>query len=121
MYINIYGCDDYMNVYRCVSANPGECDNEPPMYWCAHAKAQPIFSSVYWVTFVVVAALVMLSLFIGAVTMSMSSSMEDMKKEASFTKSPLNACLTSTTNKLTFHSNSISNSRRKKTRGRLAC
>jgi len=86
MYINIYGCDEYMNIYRCISANPGDCDGEPPMYWCEHAKAQPIFSSVYWVTFIVVSALVMLSLFVGAVTMSMSDSMADMKREAEETE-----------------------------------
>jgi len=38
------------------------------------------------VTFIVVSALVMLSLFVGAVTMSMSESMEDMKREAEETE-----------------------------------
>ena len=37
---------------------------------------------MYWVFFIIISALVMLSLFIGAVTMSMTESMEEMKNEA---------------------------------------
>ena len=35
----------------------------------------------YFVSFIVISALVMLSLFVGAVTMSMTESMETMKEE----------------------------------------
>ena len=41
-----------------------------------------VITSIYWVSFIVVSALVMLSLFIGAVTMSMSEAMQTMKDEA---------------------------------------
>ena len=35
---------------------------------------------VYWIVFILLSALVMLSLFIGAVTMAMTESMEEMKR-----------------------------------------
>ena len=38
---------------------------------------------VYWIVFILLSALVMLSLFIGAVTMAMTESMEEMKAEES--------------------------------------
>lgn len=41
---------------------------------------------VYWHVFILLSALVMLSLFIGAVTMSMTESMDEMKKEADRSK-----------------------------------
>ena len=85
MYINIYGCKDYPSgggIEYCFAADPGACDNVPPMYWCADHEALGVFAAVYWITFIVISALVMLSLFVGAVTMSMSESMEDMKIEA---------------------------------------
>ena len=47
----------------------------------AGAAAMPIASLVFCVSFIVVSALVMLSLFIGAVTMSMTESMEEMKEQ----------------------------------------
>ncbi len=108
MYISMFGCDEYQNVY-CLKANPADCGNTPGMYQCvqfeqaeedaasfsptpaptsallypsATPEALPGLSAVYWISFIVVSALVMLSLFIGAVTMSMSESMEDMKIEA---------------------------------------
>ncbi|GMH61800.1 hypothetical protein TL16_g03339 [Triparma laevis f. inornata] len=87
MYIGIYGCEEYKNVY-CTAADPGECDGVPPMYWCVHHEGVAGYggfgamAAVYWITFIVISALVMLSLFVGAVTMSMSESMEDMKVEA---------------------------------------
>ena len=49
---------------------------------CAQSSRSPILGVIYWVGFIVISALVMLSLFIGAVTMSMTESMEQMKLEA---------------------------------------
>ena len=61
------------------AANP----NGIPMY-CDPAKSNPqMFASfLYFFIFTCVSALVMLSLFIGAVTMSMTESMEEMKNLA---------------------------------------
>jgi hypothetical protein len=45
-----------------------------------------IVSTFYWVTFIMISGLVMLSLFIGAVTMSMAESMNEMKDEQEKTR-----------------------------------
>ena len=44
-------------------------------------SASPVVTIVYFVLFIIISALVMLSLFIGAVTMAMTTSMEEMKEE----------------------------------------
>jgi len=96
MYINMYGCDRYPGgVY--VPDNPdvaswkkggaaGFPDRkgwEVTKNWeCEDPNPLPGVSVFFWVTFTVISALVMLSLFIGAVTMSMTSSMEQMKIDA---------------------------------------
>ena len=77
MYISIFGCDQYSSVY--VSPEDWTPDNK--MEWCRAPEQSQFLSPLYWVTFIVVSALVMLSLFIGAVTMSMTESMEQMKEE----------------------------------------
>lgn len=54
-------------------------------YGVKYKRNGPIPRSInqfYWISFIVISALVMLSLFIGAVTMSMTESLEDMKTEA---------------------------------------
>ena len=51
---------------------------------CDRNSPNAIISSVYWVCYIVISALVMLSLFIGAVTMSMTESIEEMKNVAPF-------------------------------------
>ena len=51
------------------------------MYLCLHATDMPIFSATYWILFVLISALVVLSLFIGSVTMSMSEQMKEMREE----------------------------------------
>lgn len=45
------------------------------------SKADGALAVFYFVSFIVISALVMLSLFVGAVTMSMTESMETMKEE----------------------------------------
>jgi len=89
-YVNIFGCEEYSYLY-CVKANPADCPGVPPMYWCENfdsdgdgvveAGGTGTGAVIYWVSFVVVSALVMLSLFVGAVTMAMSESMAEMKIE----------------------------------------
>jgi hypothetical protein len=50
--------------------------------WCDHPEKHPIDAPVYFISFVVISAFVMLSLFVGAITMSMSESMEELKAES---------------------------------------
>jgi len=49
---------------------------------CLHPKSNAFLATLYFIIFVVVSAMVMLSLFVGAVTMAMAESMETMKEEA---------------------------------------
>lgn len=79
MYINIYGCINYAHVY----VEPKEYTLTNQIYWCLNDSGarNAALSSIYYLMFVVVSALVMLSLFVGAVTLSMTEAMEDMKKE----------------------------------------
>ena len=67
MYINMYGCDKYQSTYVSAAAASGV----DSMYWCEHPKAHPLFAALFWVVFVLISAFVLLSLFIGAVTVSM--------------------------------------------------
>jgi len=69
MYINIYGCDDYD------IADSAWFDAE-----CVDDK-KPVEASLYFVSFTFVSGLVLLSLFIGSVTMGMNESMERSKQE----------------------------------------
>ena len=84
MYITVYGCKNFPGgIY--VADRERTPTNE--RYWCTDAnqdQATSIVSICYWVTFIVLCGLVMLSLFIGAVTMSMSESLEQMKREEEF-------------------------------------
>ena len=55
------------------------------VFYCDRAQAPDAgtsaFAAAYWISFTIISALVMLSLFIGAVTMSMTESMDEMKEE----------------------------------------
>mmetsp|Transcript_14306 Transcript_14306/g.29405 ORF Transcript_14306/g.29405 Transcript_14306/m.29405 type:complete len:927 (+) Transcript_14306:101-2881(+) len=77
MYISIFGCDQYSSIY--VTQESWTPMNRKE--WCVHPEQNQFLSPFFWVSFVIVSALVMLSLFIGAVTMSMTESMEQMKEE----------------------------------------
>jgi voltage-gated sodium channel len=76
MYLNIFGCDSYANVY--VADEDRTPENR--RYWCEQPSEAGVVGIIYFVTFVVISALVMLSLFIGAVTMSMTESMDELKR-----------------------------------------
>jgi voltage-gated sodium channel len=77
MYINMFGCDTYMNIY--ISDEARQPDNRE--YWCTFPQEKYWLTQIYFLFFIIISALVMLSLFVGAVTMSMTESMDEMKKE----------------------------------------
>ena len=83
-YSNIYGCEAYPGIYFAKNETQalGAAREELGglrMYLCLHATEMPIFSATYWILFVLISALVVLSLFIGSVTMSMSEQMKEMR------------------------------------------
>ena len=78
MYLNNFGCNGFDYLY--VSDEDRSSGNR--LFWCVNPRAQYILSSVYFIVFVVIAALVMLSLFIGAVALSMNDSLDKLKQLA---------------------------------------
>ena len=93
MYINMYGCDPegpgwgpgFMYDSGIYTTDPALANpNGIPVFCNAtHGSNPQMFASfLYFFFFTCVSALVMLSLFIGAVTMSMTESMEEMKNLA---------------------------------------
>eukprot|EP00614_Pseudopedinella_elastica_P016925 CAMPEP_0172645448 /NCGR_PEP_ID=MMETSP1068-20121228/239734_1 /TAXON_ID=35684 /ORGANISM="Pseudopedinella elastica, Strain CCMP716" /LENGTH=911 /DNA_ID=CAMNT_0013459685 /DNA_START=168 /DNA_END=2903 /DNA_ORIENTATION=+ len=88
MYINIFGCDQFPSgIYYTPEAYKPEgaladhpffktWDELPNFFKCNHPTAQPGLSAFYWVFFIFVSAFVMLSLFVGAITIAMSEQME---------------------------------------------
>jgi len=77
MYINMWGCDKWPHGYYVA---PGD-EARQEVFWCSHPKEQKLIGVIYFVSFIVLASLVMMSLFIGAVTMAMAESMEAMTLE----------------------------------------
>ena len=69
---------------RCIGHEKGlhKATTDTTKWFCTNPKPNPYVAVSYFITFIVVSALVMLSLFVGAVTMSMTSSMNQMKEEA---------------------------------------
>ncbi len=90
MYVNIYGCERYSyGLYEswpaggaaAWDAHPLTARAPKPLYRCKAPESFPLLSPIYWLSFILLASLVMLSLFIGAITMSMTESMTEMKAE----------------------------------------
>ena len=83
MYINMYGCkefdgDVYLNTD---DTDDHEWDVLPSFYRCEHPEPQFWFSLIFFVSYIVISSFVMLSLFIGVITMSMQDSLNDMRRE----------------------------------------
>ncbi|KAG7388645.1 Sodium channel protein type 2 subunit alpha [Phytophthora boehmeriae] len=91
MNINYFGCDRYDGGYY--SENPTaaasfEFCNFTQLYGAnvtdssltSQRALNQVVATVYFITFILISAFVMLSLFIGAITMSMTQSMEHMKR-----------------------------------------
>jgi len=75
MFLNIFGCDTYPDMY--VAPEDETSDNH--IMWCRYPSENWAIGPAYFVSFIVVSAFVMLSLFIGAVTISMTESMLELK------------------------------------------
>lgn len=78
MFLNSYGCDGYDYLY--VTGDDQTPENR--LFWCTDPNAQYVVSTIYFVVFTIISALVMLSLFIGAVTLSMTDSLNELKRFA---------------------------------------
>ena len=86
-YVNIFGCDvpksmytmytggTAKNPYRVVDTGYGTF----PLYDCYSPQSQPVVSVIFFFIFTVVTSMVIMSLFIGAITMAMFGAFEDLK------------------------------------------
>lgn len=74
-FLNVFGCEVYPNVY----VAPWDETPRNHMFWCRNPNPQPVLASLFFISFIVLCSFVMLSLFIGAVCMSMNESMEELK------------------------------------------
>jgi hypothetical protein len=89
-YTNWYGCDlavfgDYTVVdpsaQGWVRGTVDTLTGPLLAFECTHPKAQPVFSFLYFTSFTIITAFVIMSLFIGVITMGMFDSYEDLKQE----------------------------------------
>lgn len=92
MYIDVYGCDKYkghFGVYGAdgyITEGAGAGDDADDLAFaqnrvCDSPRAQPFLAVVYWISYIVIVSLIMLSLFVGTVTMSMAETMDMMALE----------------------------------------
>jgi voltage-gated sodium channel len=77
MYVNIFGCDYYWNVY----VDPSLRNPNNKMFWCTNPKSHYYDAPIFFISFVVISSFIMLSLFIGAITTSMAENTEKLKQE----------------------------------------
>lgn len=84
MYINFYGCDKYTGgIYESMELEDMDSWNSlPHMYRCTKPLAQPELAGAFFISFTLISSLVMLSLFVGVITMSMQESLGEMRKDA---------------------------------------
>ena len=88
MYINMYGCKDYADGFyqtRPAPTHPWPAGVDASSA-CNKPSAQPVLSAVYFISFIAVASLVILSMFIGAVTLSMQATLETIQAETLLAK-----------------------------------
>ncbi len=83
MYLGAKGCAvNNADVYVLeTDVSPEIWMHLPKMYKCVNSTENAIFSYIYWISFTILSSLVMLSLFVGVITMSMQESLDEMRNE----------------------------------------
>ena len=73
MYISMFGCARYPSGQYVVGKKKDLiASGVNKMYRCGEkARAQPTIAGIYWILFILVCSFVMLSLFIGVITLAM--------------------------------------------------
>eukprot|EP00603_Paraphysomonas_imperforata_P000240 CAMPEP_0114448824 /NCGR_PEP_ID=MMETSP0103-20121206/20536_1 /TAXON_ID=37642 ORGANISM="Paraphysomonas imperforata, Strain PA2" /NCGR_SAMPLE_ID=MMETSP0103 /ASSEMBLY_ACC=CAM_ASM_000201 /LENGTH=1026 /DNA_ID=CAMNT_0001620875 /DNA_START=201 /DNA_END=3281 /DNA_ORIENTATION=+ len=80
-YINYYGCDGYSGGLYVMDPSEITSTLAGAPLLCDVPMDQPWLSMAYFVSFIFICSFSMLSLFVGAITVSMSESMETMREE----------------------------------------
>jgi voltage-gated sodium channel len=83
MYLGAKGCAvNNANIYVMeTDVSPEIWAHLPNMYKCVNSTKFTVFSYMYWISFTILSSLVMLSLFVGVITMSMQESLDEMRHE----------------------------------------
>jgi len=76
MYINMWGCDKWPHL---IYVSPGTADRDK-VFWCSHPTEQRS-AALYFVSFMIIAALVLMSLVVGAIIMAMEVTISEMREE----------------------------------------
>ncbi|KAL3785904.1 hypothetical protein ACHAWO_006713 [Cyclotella atomus] len=77
-YIDILGCDKSSDS---VYAKSNSVEGLDPFWYCTSPSTSYIVGPFFWSSFIVVSSLVMLSLFIGSITVAMSDSMNKLRDD----------------------------------------
>jgi len=78
LFTNYYGCDEYGGEY--FTPADDDYDNAIDMYKCSNPVKSKYLAPIYFVSFIMI-SIILVSLFIGTITMSMSQSTAEMKIE----------------------------------------
>jgi hypothetical protein len=76
-YIDILGCDKTSDLY----AKSKNIEGLDAFWYCTRPQASYVVGPFFWSSFIVVSSLVMLSLFIGSITVAMSDSMNKLRDD----------------------------------------
>jgi Ca2+-binding EF-hand superfamily protein len=76
MFLNTFGCAEYPTYYV-----PPGTEGVDSIFYCTDSTSWDL-APIFFCSFVVISSFVMLSLFIGAITMSMADSMDELKANA---------------------------------------
>lgn len=88
LYISMYGCSKFNgNIYPVQSNKTEEewANISPPYYRCNHttqSTSELVGAALFWVSYMALSGLILLSLFIGVITISMQSSLDEVRTEA---------------------------------------
>ena len=85
LWVNYYGCKEYNGnglYFMKDEMTEEEWDTMPYYYKCSNPIKNPVLSYLYFLSFILLTSLIILSLFIGVITMSMQSALNHMRIEA---------------------------------------
>ena len=81
MYIDIYGCDVYTaDLYITDVTEMTGTGVDDELFYCRNPKKSYFVGPLYWISFIII-SIIIIALFVGTITMSMSESMDEMKRE----------------------------------------
>jgi voltage-gated sodium channel len=78
LWINYFGCDEYHGEVYVMNKTAAPLEQ---MY-CSDPSPKPLMATAFFVTYSCLSSMIMLSMFVGAITLSMSSGVEQIRQQA---------------------------------------